>query len=116
MSQTAVPLGSAEIALEIIQESTHLRIPLQSNSGSAGFITITSWSPEQERKHPRSPAKPVEQHKHFGHRRSQSLPPKLGVKLLIPPHLKLSLVFANPAVSSKIKSKKKCENYFVHFY
>lgn len=109
VSQTAVPLGSAEIRLGIIEETTRLRVPLQSNSGSAGFITITSWSPEQERKHPRSPAKPSieQQQQRYGHRRSQSLPPKLGVKLLVPPQLKLSLVFANPTVSRQSAKKKE---------
>lgn len=34
-----------------------------------------------------------------GHRRSQSLPPKLGVKLFVPPQSKLPLVFINPNVS-----------------
>ncbi|EAT33363.1 AAEL014358-PA, partial [Aedes aegypti] len=32
------------------------------------------------------------------HRRSQSLPPKLGVKLFIPPPSKLALVFTNPNI------------------
>lgn len=109
MSQTAVPLGSAEMTLGVIEESQRLRVPLQSNSGSAGFITITSWSPEQERKYPRSPARHVEQHQQsrvHKHRRSQSLPPKLGVKLQMPPHMKLSLMFANPTVS-EMKSPRK---------
>lgn len=108
MSQTAVPLGSAEITLGVIEESQRLRVPLQSNSGSAGFITITSWSPEQERKYSRSPARRVEHHPRIQkHRRSQSLPPKLGVKLQMPPHMKLSLMFANPTVSKMRKKTGK---------
>lgn len=98
VSQTALPLGWAEISLGVIQDTTRLRIALQSNSGNAGFITITSWTPEQDKKIPRSPAKVVDHHNH-GHRRSQSLPPKLGVKLFIPSQKNLSLVFANPTVS-----------------
>lgn len=98
VSQTALPLGTAEISLGVIQDTTRLRIPLQSNSGNAGFITITSWSPEQDKKVPRSPAKVVD-HQNHGHRRSQSLPPKLGVKLFIPSHKYLAMVFANPIVS-----------------
>lgn len=62
LSQTAVPLGSAEIALGVIQDTTRLRIPLRStNGGNSGFITIATWAPEQDRKIPRSPAKVVEQ-------------------------------------------------------
>ncbi|XP_037028199.1 inositol polyphosphate-4-phosphatase type I A isoform X2 [Bradysia coprophila] len=98
VSQTAVPIGSAEIELGVIQDTTRLRIPLRSAAGTnAGFITIASWAPEQDRKTPRSPAKIVEQ-QHLGHRRSQSLPPKLGVKLFFPPQEKLALVFANPNI------------------
>lgn len=100
VSQTAVPLGSAEVALGLVQETPRLRIPLQSNSGNAGFITMTTYLPEQERKYPRSPARPQpEPPKRYGHRRSQSLPPKLGIKLMIPPTYKLSSVFVNPTVS-----------------
>lgn len=99
VSQTAIPIGSAEIELGVIQDTTRLRIPLRSGAGSnAGFITIASWAPEQDRKALRSPAKIVEQ-QHLGHRRSQSLPPKLGVKLFLPPQEKLTLVFANPHVN-----------------
>lgn len=66
VSQTAVPIGSAEIALGVIQDTTRLRIPLRSAAGSnAGFITIASWAPEQDRRTPRSPAKIVEQ-QHLG--------------------------------------------------
>lgn len=61
MSQTAVPLGSAEIALGVIQDTTRLRIPLRSISGvNSGFITIASWAPENDKKTARSPAKVVE--------------------------------------------------------
>lgn len=99
LSQTAVPIGSSEIALGVIQDTTRLRIPLRSIAGvSAGFITIATWAPEQDRKTPRSPAKVVEQ-QNLGHRRSQSLPPKLGVKLFVPSQCRLSLVFTNPNVN-----------------
>lgn len=97
VSQTAVPLGSAEISMGVIQESSRLRIALQSNNGNAGFITISSWTPDPDKRIPRSPAKKSEPHT-MGHRRSQSLPPKLGVKLFVPPQCKLSLIFKNPSV------------------
>lgn len=99
VSQTAVPLGSAEIALNAIKDTTRLRIPLRSSTNSnSGFITISSWSPVQEKKlNPRSPAK-SSGHYVLGHRRSQSLPPKLGVKLFVPPQHQLSMLFANPSI------------------
>lgn len=99
MSQTAVPLGSAEIALNAIKDTTRLRIPLRSSSNNnSGFITIGSWSPVQEKKmNARSPAK-SSGHFVLGHRRSQSLPPKLGVKLFVPAQYQLSLLFANPSI------------------
>lgn len=98
VSQTALPLGSAEVKLGEVQETARLRITLQSNSGNAGFITMTTFLPEQERKYPHSPAKHVEPPQRYGHRRSQSLPPKLGIKLMVPPQQKLSSVFVNPTV------------------
>lgn len=67
------------------------------NNCNTGFITLATWTPEVERKIPRSPAKMIEQQV-IGHRRSQSLPPKLGVKLFIPPQGKLSTFFTNSSV------------------
>lgn len=99
VSQTAVPLGSAEITLGVILDTTRLRIALQSNNGNAGFITLTSWTPDQDRKAPRSPAR-RSQPQPMSHRRSQSLPPKLGVKLFVPPQGQLPMIFKNPTVSS----------------
>lgn len=103
VSQTAVPLGSAEVALATIQEIPRLRIPIQLNSSNAGFITMTTYLPEQDHKYTRSPAKQIEQPPRHGHRRSQSLPPRLGVKLIVPPQQKLSLIFANPTVIHKLQ-------------
>lgn len=97
VSQTAVPLGFAEISLGVIQDTSRLRIPIRCQNNNVGFITIVTFTPEQEKKL-RSPAKASEQQS-IGHRRSQSLPPKLGVKLFIPPHMKLPLIFTNPCVS-----------------
>lgn len=100
VSQTAVPLGSAEVVLGTIQEIPRLRIPIQFDSGNAGFITMTTYLPEQDHKHTRSPAKQVEKPSRHGHRRSQSLPPRLGVKLIVPPQQKLAMIFVNPTVSA----------------
>lgn len=96
VSQTAVPLGFAEISLGVIQDTARLRIPIRCQNNNVGFITIVTFTPEHDRKI-RSPAKVTEQS--YGHRRSQSLPPKLGVKLFIPAHMKLPLIFTNPSVS-----------------
>lgn len=101
LSKTAVPMGSAEIPLALIQETTRIRIPLQHLGVTKGFISITSWAPEEDKKLLRSPARKLEAPPKLGHRRSQSLPPKLGVKLFVPPHLKLNLLYANPVVSLK---------------
>ena len=98
VSQTAVPLGIAEVNLGVLEDTARLRIPIRSHNNNVGFITIVSFTPESDRKTPaRSPAK-ISENQNLGHRRSQSLPPKLGVKLFVPPQLKLSLLFANPYV------------------
>lgn len=95
-----MPLGSAEISLGKIIEEPRIRIPLQSNDRlMTGFVSMTTFLPE-ERKYPRSPAKHVEPTPRYGHRRTQSLPPKLGIKLNIPPAHKLSSVFVNPTVKN----------------
>lgn len=131
LSQTAVPLGTAEIALGHIQDTNRVRIALRSTNlqqnqtaaastpgggASSGFITLSTWSPEPADRSnkvatpARSPAKahaalddvaPVPTHR--GHRRAQSLPPKLGVKLFFPPQAKLALFFANPSVSPRVR-------------
>lgn len=88
-------------SFHFFKDTTRLRIPLRLHSaGSAGFITIATWTPEQDKRVPRSPAKVSEQQSK-GHRRSQSLPPKLGVKMFVPTQGKLPLVFINPSVSFK---------------
>jgi inositol polyphosphate-4-phosphatase len=101
VSQTAVPLGFAEISLGVIQDTSRLRIPIGSQNNTVGFITIVTFTPEHDKKL-RSPAK-AHEHQSVGHRRSQSLPPKLGVKLFIPNHMKLPSLFTNPHVSKICK-------------
>ncbi|XP_055618165.1 type II inositol 3,4-bisphosphate 4-phosphatase isoform X3 [Toxorhynchites rutilus septentrionalis] len=111
VTQTAVPIGWAEVALGVVTDTSRLRIPLRTQSpcgGNAGFITIATCAPDTEKKTSRSPAKAGTEHHQqqqqqqqqhaIGHRRSQSLPPKLGVKLFIPPPSKVSLVFTNPSI------------------
>lgn len=111
VTQTAVPIGWAEVALGVITETSRFRIPLQTQNaaggGNSGFITIASCAPDTEKRTPRSPAKSgldhqqqqqYQQQQAIGHRRSQSLPMKLGVKMFIPPPSKISLVFTNPSI------------------
>uniref|UniRef100_A0AAG5DV14 phosphatidylinositol-3,4-bisphosphate 4-phosphatase n=1 Tax=Anopheles atroparvus TaxID=41427 RepID=A0AAG5DV14_ANOAO len=121
VTQTAVPIGWAEIALGVIADTSRLRIPLRTQvcGENAGFLTIATCTPDMERRnHPRSPIKAglggggsgggggavvtvgsgEQQAVGLGHRRSQSLPPKLGIKLFIPPPSKISLVFTNPSI------------------
>ena len=98
VSQTAVPLGFAEITLGVIQDTSRLRIPIRCQNNNVGFITIVTFIPENDKKL-RSPTKVSVEQQSIGHRRSQSLPPKLGVKMFIPNHQKLPLLFTNPSVS-----------------
>ena len=109
VSQTAVPLGFAEISLGPIQDTSRLRIPIRSHNNNVGFITIVTFTPENDRR-VRSPVKPSSQA--HGHRRSQSLPPKLGVKLFVPPHLKLPSIFTNPSVSAFSMKLKLGVNFY----
>lgn len=97
ISKTAVPIGYAEMQLAQIQETTRIRIPFELNCATTGFVTITSWAAEDEKKVVNSPARRLEQ-KNLGHRRTQSLPPKLGIKLFVPPQLKLNQILVNPTV------------------
>uniref|UniRef100_A0A182K713 phosphatidylinositol-3,4-bisphosphate 4-phosphatase n=1 Tax=Anopheles christyi TaxID=43041 RepID=A0A182K713_9DIPT len=120
VTQTAVPIGWAEISLGVIADTSRLRIPLRTQAcgENAGFLTIATCTPDMERRNnPRSPLKSAmftglstgeaqvhhqqQHHQHqqqLGHRRSQSLPPKLGIKLFIPPPSKIGLVFTNPTI------------------
>lgn len=49
VSSTSIPLGSACVLLNPIQESSRLRIPLYSRTqNTVGFLTITTWALEAE--------------------------------------------------------------------
>ncbi|XP_036318753.1 inositol polyphosphate-4-phosphatase type I A isoform X2 [Rhagoletis pomonella] len=98
LSHTAVPLAYAEVALGVIQDATRFRIPLRALDGEGGFITIASWAPETDRQSPPRSTTQVFEEQIKGHRRSQSLPPKLGVKLFVPFQGLLQVVFANPLI------------------
>lgn len=150
VSSTSLPLGHAEVALGMVQESRRLRLPLTSPRGESGFITLTSWSPDapaaaetalgrcaasvagaggavppprsctQLFEREREPVEPLAKGKKRGksssllefpltnavlysrpgHRRTQSLPPKLGVRLFVPQLCGVERVCANPRVHS----------------
>uniref|UniRef100_A0A1A9W218 phosphatidylinositol-3,4-bisphosphate 4-phosphatase n=1 Tax=Glossina brevipalpis TaxID=37001 RepID=A0A1A9W218_9MUSC len=100
MSLISVPIGYAEVALGVIQDATCFRIPLRSTQGDCGFITIASWAPDTDKQMqppPRSTTQVFEQQSKR-HRRSQSLPSKLGVKLFVPFQGSIQRVFANPKI------------------
>ncbi|XP_026837341.1 type I inositol 3,4-bisphosphate 4-phosphatase isoform X2 [Drosophila erecta] len=111
MTLTAVPLGHAEVALGVIQDTSRLRLPLTSPRGECGFITLASWSPDAAVEPgqsgngpPRSSTQLFEGAGAAGaapssrraHRRTQSLPPKLGVRLFVPQQCGLQRVCSNP--------------------
>ncbi|XP_014221741.1 type I inositol 3,4-bisphosphate 4-phosphatase isoform X1 [Trichogramma pretiosum] len=107
VSQTATPIGSAVIAFSAVQDTPRLRIPLKSaKSTTVGFLTINVWNLEVEdkgnstestpsRNVPTSTSNPV-----YCHRRSQSLPPRLGTKIKLPHQGQLKLLFANPFIQT----------------
>ncbi|XP_018570173.1 type I inositol 3,4-bisphosphate 4-phosphatase isoform X2 [Anoplophora glabripennis] len=102
VSHTAIPLGSACVLLSAIQDSTRLRIPLLSRTqNTAGFLTISAWSLEAEDRGSSTEHTPCRVPSHttsqvWSHRRSQSLPPRLGVKMRLPSQSELKLLFSSP--------------------
>ncbi|CAG9821777.1 unnamed protein product [Phaedon cochleariae] len=103
VSHTAIPLGSACVLLSAIQDSARLRIPLLSRTqATAGFLTISAWSLEAEDRGSSTEHTPCRVSSHstssqvWSHRRSQSLPPRLGVKMRLPNQAELKLLFASP--------------------
>ncbi|KAK4877541.1 hypothetical protein RN001_010047 [Aquatica leii] len=102
VSQTALPIGSACVLLSAIQDSSRLRIPLLNQAQSTvGFLTISAWALEAEDRgnsteHTPCRIPPTNNHLVMSHRRSQSLPPRLGVKMHFPNQAELKLLFASP--------------------
>ncbi|CAG9864295.1 unnamed protein product [Phyllotreta striolata] len=102
VSDTAIPLGSTCVLLSVVQDSTRLRIPMTSRSQSTvGFLTISAWFLEREDKGSSTEHTPCKKLVHppaqaFSHRRSQSLPPRLGVKTKLPNQTELKLIVASP--------------------
>ncbi|XP_046998595.1 inositol polyphosphate-4-phosphatase type I A isoform X1 [Schistocerca americana] len=108
VSQTAIPIGSAIVTLGKIQEADRLRIPLQSASGTTvGFLSISVWNLEPEDKGgstESTPCRSVPEHEVsaqvYSHRRSQSLPPRLGTRMKLPNQGHLPQLFASPYVQT----------------
>uniref|UniRef100_A0A1B6ECE3 phosphatidylinositol-3,4-bisphosphate 4-phosphatase n=1 Tax=Clastoptera arizonana TaxID=38151 RepID=A0A1B6ECE3_9HEMI len=102
VSQTATTLGSAWFKLGNLQDSQRLRVPLKSTLGNTvGFLSLFVWSLEKENENnlstestPCKVGKPEKSIVHC-HRRTKSLPPRLGTKLKIPHQGQLRSLFAN---------------------
>ncbi|XP_029163498.1 type I inositol 3,4-bisphosphate 4-phosphatase isoform X3 [Nylanderia fulva] len=109
VSQTATPIGSAIVTFSTVQDTPRLRIPLKSaRTTTVGFLTINVWNLEAEDKGNSTESTPSRnaiyssnnQQQLPSHRRSQSLPPRLGTKIKFPHQGQLKLLFANPFVQT----------------
>ncbi|XP_044014842.1 inositol polyphosphate-4-phosphatase type I A isoform X2 [Aphidius gifuensis] len=126
VSQTATPMGSAKIIFSSIQDTPRLRIPLKSSKDTTvGFLTMNVWNLEADDKINSTESTPSHNIKLttsttststsiataattatstttqiFSHRRSQSLPPRLGTKIKLPHQGQLKLFFANPHIQT----------------
>ncbi|KAM3968505.1 inositol polyphosphate-4-phosphatase type I A [Aphomia sociella] len=90
VSETALPMGFTALQLSTIQEAQRLRVALQTRENRpVGFVTINGWSLEPSYIGT-SPSHTNDKNcidipqKVLCHRRSQSLPPRLGLKLKFP--------------------------------
>lgn len=90
VSETSVPLGYTSMLLSTIQEAQRMRVALVTrDQKTVGFVTINGWSLEPSYIGT-SPSHTNDRNsidipqKVLCHRRSQSLPPRLGLKLKFP--------------------------------
>ncbi|XP_022125938.2 inositol polyphosphate-4-phosphatase type I A [Pieris rapae] len=90
VSEVTVPMGYTSLQLSTIQESQRLRVALKTRDNkTVGFVTINGWSLEASCTG-NSPCHTNDRNcldlpqKIQCHRRSQSLPPRLGLKLKFP--------------------------------
>ncbi|VVC39965.1 Hypothetical protein CINCED_3A019387 [Cinara cedri] len=115
ISGTAVKMGHCETILSSLLETTHsgnngqrVRLPLSSPSIRSdsdkivGFVTMTICQPDKQIGHNMStestPCKSLMYNNHIpmiNHRRTQSLPPRLGSRLRVPLQNYLYLLFDN---------------------
>ncbi|XP_014278219.1 inositol polyphosphate-4-phosphatase type I A isoform X4 [Halyomorpha halys] len=106
VSQTATPIGSACVTLSSLQETDRLRIPLKGNNNTTvGFLSIHVWSLEREDSNASTESTPLRTVSHhdslvYCHRRSQSLPPRLGCKLKLPRQGAFKHIFGNTTVQT----------------
>ncbi|XP_076248233.1 inositol polyphosphate-4-phosphatase type I A isoform X2 [Calliopsis andreniformis] len=107
VSQTATPIGNAMVTLSTVQDTPRLRIPLKSaKTTTVGFLTINVWNLEAEDKGNSTESTPSKEppsgtnQQIASHRRSQSLPPRLGTKMKLPHQGQLKLLFANPYIQT----------------
>ncbi|CAH1647474.1 unnamed protein product [Spodoptera littoralis] len=90
VSETIVPMGYTSMLLSTIQEAQRLRVALITrDQKTVGFVTINGWSLEPSYigtspSHTNDRNSIDIPHKVLCHRRSQSLPPRLGLKLKFP--------------------------------
>ncbi|XP_073956536.1 inositol polyphosphate-4-phosphatase type I A [Choristoneura fumiferana] len=90
VSETAVPMGFTSLTLTTIQEAQRLRVALSTRENkTVGFVTINGWSLEPSYigtspSHTNDKNSIEIPQKVLCHRRSQSLPPRLGLKLKFP--------------------------------
>lgn len=98
-----------------------LRIPLKSaKSTTVGFLTINVWNLEVEGKGSSTESTPSRNvpsitNQVYCHRRSQSLPPKLGTKIKLPHQGQLKLLFANPFIQSYRCAEINMHLLIVHY-
>ncbi|XP_075990875.1 inositol polyphosphate-4-phosphatase type I A [Anticarsia gemmatalis] len=90
VSETAVPMGYTSMLLSTIQEAQRMRVAIITrDQKTVGFVTINGWSLEPSYIGT-SPSHTNDRNsidipqKVLCHRRSQSLPPRLGLKLKFP--------------------------------
>ncbi|XP_058799632.1 inositol polyphosphate-4-phosphatase type I A isoform X2 [Phymastichus coffea] len=106
VSQTATPIGSAVMTFSAILDTPRLRIPLKfAKSTTVGFLTISVWNLEAEDKGNSTESTPSRivpstPNQMYCHRRSQSLPPRLGTKIKLPHQGQLKLLFASPFIQT----------------
>ena len=107
VSQTATPIGNAIVTLNAIQDTPRLRIPLKSaKTTTVGFLTINVWNLEAEDKGNSTESTPSKEpasgtnQQVLSHRRSQSLPPRLGTKIKLPHQGQLKYLFVNTYIQT----------------
>lgn len=127
VSHTALPLGCALISLRSLvgnncsmgAEGGKLRVALRSLAGTTvGFVSMSGYRLERDDHLGGSnESTPCRQPQIRGpammHRRSHSLPPRLGCRLKLPPHVHINQLFANPVIQTYRFHSGLCGDIFV---